>query len=480
MRRLAAVFVMSFFIIGAACAREVRQPAVAGAFYPADPAALSKAVEGYMSQAQKIQPEGVLVALVAPHAGYEFSGGVAAWSFAQVSGSSYDTVIVIGPTHRFGFKGASVYTGDFFATPLGEIPVDKAMAMSFLDAKSDIVYEPRAHEKEHSLEVEMPFLQKALKGFKVVPIVVGDPTQKSMERLSVSIARALEDKGKKALLVVSTDWSHYHDYGTAVKMDWLGIQTVSKLSSFELYGRAERGETELCGIYPMMLALDVANRLGADTARLYRYANSGDVTGDKRSVVGYAAMGIYRTGRAPAPLLSEPQKERLLKVARETVESYVRTKNAPRPAVSDPALSVPRGAFVTLKEDSRLRGCIGDFFSSEPLYETVRDMAIEACSHDGRFMPVTADELPRIQYEISVISPLRRVSGVEDIKVGRDGLYIIKGGRAGVLLPQVPVEQRWDRVTFLAETCIKAGLPPDAWKEGADIYVFTAEAFGEK
>jgi AmmeMemoRadiSam system protein B/AmmeMemoRadiSam system protein A len=480
MRRLIAVFIISFSLTGAACQGEVRQPAVAGEFYPSDPSALASAVEGYISHAEKLPPEGELIALVAPHAGYDYSGGVAGWSFRQVSGASYDTVIVIGPTHRFGFQGASVYTGDYFATPLGEIPIDKAMAMSFLDAKSDIVNEPRAHEKEHSLEVEMPFLQKALKGFKVVPIVVGDPTHESMESLSSSLARVMRDKAKKTLIVVSTDWSHYHDYDTAVRMDGRGMQTVAKLSSFELYGRVSRGETELCGIFPMMLALDVANKLGADTVKLYKYANSGDVTGDKRSVVGYAAMGIYRLGKSSGQTLSEPQKDSLINVARETVEGYVRTKKAPEPKVQDPALSVPRGAFVTLKEDGRLRGCIGDFFSSEPLYMTVRDMAVEACSHDGRFQPVTGDELGRIKYEISVLSPLKRISGIDDIKVGRDGLYIIKGSRAGVLLPQVPVEQGWDRDTFLAQTCGKAGLPPDAWKQGADIYVFTAEVFGEK
>ena len=157
----------------------------------------------------------------------------------------------------------------------------------------------------------------------------------------------------------------------------------------------------------------------------------------------------------------------------------MRTGKAPPALDDDPALSVSRGAFVTLKEDGELRGCIGSFFADGPLSVTVRSMAVEAASRDSRFHPVRKDELDKIKVEISVLSSLTRPPSVNDIEVGRHGLYIVKGGNSGVLLPQVPVENGWDRKTFLEETCRKAGLPPDAWKEGADIYVFTAEVFGE-
>jgi AmmeMemoRadiSam system protein A len=300
-----------------------------------------------------------------------------------------------------------------------------------------------------------------------------------MRSLSDSVVKALSSKDKRTLLVVSTDWSHYHDYATAVRMDREGIGTVSKLSSFELFGRASRGEIELCGIFPMMLALDTANKAGADTVRLFEYKNSGDVTGQMGSVVGYAAMGIYRSGRAASPVLGDKEKSELIRIAKETVDGFVKTGRAPAASDDDPALSVSRGAFVTLKEDGELRGCIGSFFSEGPLSQTVRNMAVEAASRDSRFHPVTKGELARIKVEISVLSPLTRPASVNDIEVGRHGLYIMKGGLSGVLLPQVPVEYGWDRETFLKETCRKAGLPPDAWKEGADIYVFTAEVFGE-
>ena len=440
---------------------------------------MGRARRQFLAAAPKAEADGRLVALVAPHAGYAFSGGVAGVSFKQVQGERYDTVILIGPSHQFGFSGASVYTGDVFMTPLGGVMVDKAMADSFLDQKAQVVFEPRAHLLEHSLEVEVPFLQRALGKFKLVPIVVGDPTPASMRSLSDSIVKALSSGHKRVLLVVSTDWSHYHDYDTAVRMDKEGIGTVSKLSSFELLGRARRGEVELCGIFPMMLALDTANKAGADTVRLFEYKNSGDVTGDRRSVVGYAAMGIYISGRPASFVLGDKEKAELIRIAKETVDGFVRTGKAPPALDDDPALPVSRGAFVTLKEDGELRGCIGSFFADGPLSVTVRSMAVEAASRDSRFHPVRKDELDKIKVEISVLSSLTRPTSVNDIEVGRHGLYIVKGGSSGVLLPQVPVENGWDRKTFLEETCRKAGLPPDAWKEGADIYVFTAEVFGE-
>jgi len=480
MRRITAALAAAVFLLGAACHREVRPPAVAGAFYPADPKALAGMVDGFLAHAEAVPADGELIAIIAPHAGYEFSGGVAGFSFRQVQGKDYDTVIVMGPSHYYAFSGASVYTGDSFATPLGEVDVDKEMARSFIDAKNHVTYDPKAHEKEHSVEVEVPFLQRALKaGFKVVPIVVGDPDPEAMKSLSASVARALGAKGKKTLLVVSTDWSHYHTYDEAVAMDTLGIETLKKLSSFELVSRDMQGRVELCGIYPVAAAIDAADQSGADSVKLFKYANSGDVTGDRSRVVGYAAMGIYRSGRQSRTGLTDPQKARLVKIARDTVTALVTDGRVPDEKVDDPALNAPLGAFVTLRENGELRGCIGSFYSDGPLYETVREMAVSAAVHDSRFTPVTKTELKDIRVEISVLSPMKKVSDVGDIVVGRDGLYIVKGGNSGVLLPQVPAEFGWDRDAFLAQTCIKAGLPPDAWKEGADIYSFTATVFGE-
>jgi len=479
MKRFAIFLAFSLLLPALGCSKEVRKPAVAGAFYPADPVKLRQVVDGFISASPRVEEPGQLVALIVPHAGYAFSGAVAGMGFKQLAGTDIKTVILAGPSHYYGFRGASVYTGDSYATPLGDEPVDTRLAKSLLDPKDLVVDDPKAHEKEHSLEVEIPFLQRALPKAKVVPIVVGSPDKPMLDSLSAAIAKRIgKDKGR-TIMVVSSDWSHYHDYDTAVRMDSLGIETVKDLSSFELMARSQEGRIELCGIYPAMLAMDVAGRLGADTVKVFSYANSGDVTGERNRVVGYAAIGIYRTGASKPAGLTGAERNELLSIAKNTLTQYVKTGKAPLAGPVEKGLDIRRGAFVTLKKNGELRGCIGNFFSDTTLAETVRDMAVNAAARDYRFTPVRPGELKDIKVEISVLSPLRKIASVDEIKVGRDGLYIVKGQYRGVLLPQVPVEQGWDRKTFLEQTCRKAGLPPDAWKEGADLYVFTAEVFGE-
>jgi MEMO1 family protein len=480
MKRFALFLAFLLLLPAIGCSKEVRKPAVAGQFYPADPAKLREVVDGFVSASPKVDEKGQLLILFVPHAGYAFSGAVAGMGFKQLEGSGIRTVIMAGPSHYYGFRGASVSTVDSYATPLGDEPVDKRLARSLLDPKDLVVDDPKAHQKEHSLEVEVPFLQRVLPDAKVVPIVVGSPDKPMLDSLSAAIADRIEKDKGKTIMLVSSDWSHYHDYDTAVKMDSLGIETVKDLSSFELMARSQEGKIELCGIYPAMLAMDVAGRLGADSVKVFSYANSGDVTGDRSRVVGYAAIGIYRAGATKAPGLTESERKELLTIARNTLTDFVKTGKAPLANPVENGLNMRRGAFVTLKENGELRGCIGDFFSDSTLAETVRDMAINAAARDYRFTPVRPDELGKIKVEVSVLSPLRKISSVDEIKVGRDGLYIVKGLYRGVLLPQVPVEQGWDRNTFLEQTCRKAGLLPDAWKQGADLYTFTAEVFGEK
>ena len=177
--------------------------------------------------------------------------------------------------------------------------------------------------------------------------------------------------------------------------------------------------------------------------------------------------------------LSNEDKSLLLKIARQTIESYVRIKKIPVFDAKSPALLEKQGAFVSIKKRDEIRGCIGVFTSDKPLYLTVADMAVSAATQDPRFMPLAASELSQISIEISCLSPMKKIKDVSEVKVGRDGLYIVKGYCKGVLLPQVAVECCWDRDTFLEHTCLKAGLPADGWKNGADIYTFEAEVFGE-
>jgi AmmeMemoRadiSam system protein A len=243
-----------------------------------------------------------------------------------------------------------------------------------------------------------------------------------------------------------------------------------------------------CGGGPIVAAMIAAERLGAHRAQILKYANSGDVTGDKSAVVGYGAVALVaekenkKHGRKSAEFsLTPAEKQELLKIARTSVETAVRQKKLYQVPANEPeALLTARGAFVTLKEHGDLRGCIGYMSPVKPLAETVRDVAAFAALEDTRFHPVSESELGILQYEISVLSPLHKVEDIDQIHVGQHGLLIREGQYEGVLLPQVPTEEGWNRSTFLEQVCVKAGLPMQAWKDDdADLFMFTALVFGE-
>ncbi len=243
---------------------------------------------------------------------------------------------------------------------------------------------------------------------------------------------------------------------------------------------------EACGGGPIVAGMIAAEGLGATHAQILKYLNSGDTANDKTRVVGYGAVAITPAGPADAKksaefALTRQEKDALMKIARTSVETAVRDRKMYLVGSTGfPHLEEARGAFVTLKEHGELRGCIGYITPMKSLAETVRDVAAYAALEDSRFSPVNAKELPLLEYEISVMSPLRRVLDIKDIKVGKHGLIMKQGDTEGILLPQVPVEEHWDRDTFIEETCLKAGLPRQAWKDDdTDIFMFTALVFGE-
>lgn len=455
-----------FFVLLSACKGPVKEPAVAGAFYPSEADALRAMVGGFLEQAESTPVDGRLIALVSPHAGYVFSGQVAAYGFKHLKG--IDTVILIGPSHSSGFKGASVYTEGSFKTPLGLIKIDERLAKSLLNEPAHVRFYPEAYEKEHSLEVQLPFLQTVLKNFKIVPILISIPTRKSYEHLTSKLTEIISDN-RNIILLASTDLSHYHNYQRAMEMDGKTISALKRLSVREVQGLLGSGEGEMCGAYPTMVAMDVARRLGANLGVLFKYANSGDVTPNRDRVVGYASMGLYRS-----PLTAE-EKNELLSIARNSVTEYVRHGKVLETKIQNPKFMVDGAVFVTITRNSRLRGCIGSIQPVMPLYKSVQRNAIAACSRDPRFPPMKQQELDDMEIEISILSPLRPLKDISDIEVGKHGLYITKDRRAGLLLPQVPVEFGWDRDTFLKQVCLKAELPADAWKNGATLYRFTAE-----
>jgi hypothetical protein len=471
---------------------KVRPAAVAGSFYPADPKALSAMIDGMMAQVSGPAVTDPIIAVVAPHAGYEYSGPVAAYTYAALKGRKYARVVIIGPTHHVAFNYTSVYDGDAYATPLGNVKVDKAFArrlaeMSPTMSLSGEGHDPTPEGGEHSIEVALPWLQKVLGSFEIVPIVMGDQSYENSRALGAALAKLIKSEGNpgETLVVASSDLSHFHTYSDAEEIDHKTLNALQSWDYFSMSRNFRSRVWEACGGAPIVAAMIYAERMGANQARVLRYANSGDVIGDHQSVVGYSADVFVKapgTKAAETPFsLSDRDKTELLALARHSVEHVVQTGTAfEPPASASAALNQERGAFVTLTNAGALRGCIGYTSAAKPLYLTVRDTAALAALHDSRFEPVSASELPHLEYEISVLSPLRRVHDVHQIRIGEDGLLMKNGDSEGLLLPQVPLEQNWDRQTFLEQTCRKAGMDIHCWKdENTDIFSFTAVVFGE-
>lgn len=464
---LKLVIVLCFFLLvfPLGCKAEIKEPSVAGTFYPADAKELQKMVEEFLSKAEKIQTEGRLIAVISPHAGYIFSGQVAACGYKNLKGSAINKVILLGPSHYVGFRGASVYTKGGFRTPLGTVRINERLAGGLLNEAADVRFYPEAYKKEHSIEVQLPFLQTVLKDFTIIPILIGSPTRQTFEHLTLRLAEIFD---KNTLLVVSTDLSHYHDYLTAKEMDSKVIDAVERLSVIDTERLLRTGKAELCGGYPVLIALEVARRAGSNMGVRLKYANSGDVTGDRSKVVGYASIGLYKSP------LTEKEKKELLSLARNAITEYVTNGKFPEVEMKNPKLKADGAVFVTVKRDGSLRGCIGHIQPIMPLYQSVIENAIAACSSDRRFPPMKKDELKDMDVEVSILSLLEPLKDVKNIQVGKHGLIIVKGMQSGLFLPQVATELGWDRETFLEHLCSKAGLPKDAWKD-AELYTFTAE-----
>lgn len=447
----------------------VKEPAVAGAFYPGEQGELSQVVDGFLANAASPPVGGRLVALIAPHAGYMYSGQVAAYSYRHLSERSIDTVILIGASHFSSYAGASVYAEGSMRTPLGNVKINGKIARSLLNEKAGVTFFREAFAKEHSLEVQLPFLQRTLKDLTIVPILMGAATQASTAHLAERLTEILR-KNDRAIIIASTDLSHYHGYDAAVVKDRKVIDAVLRMSVEDLQGLLSSNEGEACGGYPVLLAMLVSRNLGATNGVLYRYANSGDVTGDRTRVVGYAAMGLYKSA------LAEQQRQALLALARKTVIEYIRHKRTPEPAMKDLRLQANGATFVTINRNHRLRGCIGNIQPVMPLYRSVIRNAVAASSQDPRFPPMTPRELEDTEIEITVLSPLEPLDDVKNIRIGVHGLYLVKGPNGGIFLPQVPVEQGWDLPTYLEQLCHKAGLPKDAWKDkDARLFSFSAD-----
>jgi hypothetical protein len=480
--------------------KTIRPAAVAGQFYPNEPGAITDQIRRYLKQALAEKIEGRVKAIIVPHAGYDYSGAAAAYAFKQLEGKKINTAVIISNSHKAYFDGIAIDDSDGWQTPLGTVAVDKELAEKLIAAGGDIKYDGSIHKEDHVLEVEIPFLQTVLEGdFKILPILFGNQDEDSYKKL----AEALKDNlSQDDIVIISTDMSHYPEYEDANKIDKETLEKIKTATAEEFVGYIKGVEsagyaneqTALCGIDAVKTAIELARLAGWDKVEILKYANSGDapLIGDKARVVGYGTVAFAKMENVNSKMqndnekfknineLSDEQKKKLLDIARQTVESYVKNSKIPEFNVTDERLNQKQGAFVTLEKDGRLRGCIGQIVpSDEPLWQVVRDMAVAACSEDGRFNPVSEDELSKLEYEVSVLSTPEPIDDWQKIELGRHGVIIRRGAQSGVFLPQVATDTGWTLEEFLSELCWqKAGLAPDCYKDkSTQILTFTAQVF---
>lgn len=477
-------------------AKAVRPSALAGSWYEGTREGLEKEVRGYLSAATA-PPKGArrVGALVAPHAGYRYAGRSQGATFKAVEGARYGRVILLGPTHRARFRGISIAQYTHYATPLGEVELDQAVVKELKALPIFQAGVPKgAHDGEHSLEIEIPFLQAAIGEFQLVPILVGElyPRDRSM---LASALRPFADE--KTLVVASSDFTHYGDrFGYTpfapgerkaklADLDLGAARLALKGDAEGFTAYVEKTEATICGREPIAVLL--AMLPSGFAAEQLTYTTSAEITGEDGESVSYVGLAFrFETAREDGSRLTDEEKERLVALARYSLERGVKKGGAPEDSeirsrfTLTPGIEKRRGVFVTLKIGDDLRGCIGMIFPETPLYAATANMAVEAALHDTRFTPVRESELASITLEVSALTPPRPVSGPEAIRVGTDGVVLTKGSRSAVFLPQVATEQRWDRDTMLAHLSRKAGLPEDAWRSGASFLTFQAEIAHEK
>ncbi len=479
----------------------IREPAVAGLFYPGTPSSLNELIDELLKNAPNFNISD-LRAIISPHAGYVYSGPVAAYGYKQLIGKDYKTVIILAPSHYAWVKGASVCGSEVYRTPLGDVKIspkarDLAQKPPFVIESPTRVQRPgwssessrtipsygqdTPHTWEHSDEVQVPFLQKTLKDFELIPIIIGEC---NAEQAAKVLNEFIDEK---TLIVASSDLSHYLPYESAKSVDSRCIKTICSMD----LSRIENEEA--CGKLPIAILMHIAKIRGWKP-QLLDYRNSGDTAGDKKAVVGYASIAFIEklndaknNAQSKISSLTEAQRKFLLNLARNTIKAASRRESLPVVDENslDEKLKAKTACFVTLTKDGNLRGCIGHISAIEPLYKAVIENAHAAAMYDTRFEPVKYNEVNDIEIEISILTEPKELNynSIEDLlsklRPGIDGVILNIGGRRSTFLPQV-WEQLPDKIDFLNHLSLKAGCAPVDWrKPGTKVYIYQVEKFSE-
>jgi len=486
-KRVLKYYILFFLIASVSLsAAEPRKPAVAGGFYPANADELRSTITSFLNKVPPQEVPGELIGLIAPHAGYIYSGEIAAYSFKQLENKEFDTIIILGLAHHYPIGKSIAVSSVPYQTPLGIVATDAELVRQLVAANPIIKDIPLAHAGEHSLEVELPFLQMVLDDFKIVPILIQEYDLETLSILAEAIKASI--KNKKVLLLSSADLSHYPTGPTADKIDRQILSAIETIDAKLILSTSNqimnKNEPEvsctICAQGAVLATVMTARLLGADHAQILAYANSGDTAGDDSRVVGYGAVIITKKTNNKIYINEKEQKE-LLTLARQSIKEYFKTKKMPDFTTTKQELIRKSGVFVTLKKAGNLRGCIGHIQPVESLHIGVANMARASAFNDTRFQPVIETELDELVIEISVLSPLKKVASAEEIVLGRDGVVVKRGFNSGIFLPQVALETGWTKEEFLGHLCQdKAGLWKDAWQDpDTELYTFTVQKFSE-
>lgn len=496
--------------------KKIRPPVVAGSWYPAQKQELANYADSFFAQAEKKKLSSTPIAFISPHAGYQFSGKAAATGYELLRGKDVKRVILLGLSHQVPYRGASIAEVTHFQTPLGDIPLDHA-AVARLRRCRVVVSVPEAELREHSLEIQLPLLQRVLPSFSLVPLVIGQLQENEYVELAAALAEIVDEK---TVVIASSDFTHRgENYGYEVpagsaplaerlrSLDEGAMAQILALNRRGFLNYVEKTGATICGSRPIGVLLELVKHFPETKAQVLSHYTSGDITGDWKSTVTYYSVAF--TGKWPGQSqletargsgekvfpLSEQEKSTLLTLARDSLAAAVRKGSYDEKVLASRQLSASlnrkAGAFVTLKCQmgpqatcigigDDLRGCIGTIAPISAVAETVAQRAASAALEDSRFpRQVGIEELRFITVEVSVLTPPRAVKSAEDIVVGQHGIILSKDGQSATFLPQVAPEQGWDRATTLRHLSSKAGLSPEAWREGAQFQVYEAIVFSE-
>jgi AmmeMemoRadiSam system protein B/AmmeMemoRadiSam system protein A len=470
-----------------------RQAVALGRFYPSNPDELRNTLKGLFEKAKPKVVDSVF-AIICPHAGYDFSGVIAASGYKQIDPKKkFDNIFIIASSHQVSFMGASIYNIGDYITPLGKVKVNIDLANKLINGNPVFTFNPDTDKNEHSLEVQLPFLQYWMKSkINLVPIVLGTQSAQSCKKIAEALKPYFNENN---LFIISTDFSHYPKYLDAQAVDKASCEAIIAGSADNLMKVLQVNDeknipnlaTSMCGWTSVVTLLYLTGNDPAYKFVPLDYMNSGDSKyADKSQVVGYWSIaGTKKEKKISSSTdfsISITDKKELLKIARTTIEKQIRENKKPdlNSIGYSKTLMTPGGAFVTLKEHGELRGCIGRFTSEEPLYKVIQEMAIASATQDTRFDPVTESEIVRLEIEISVLSPMKKINSIDEIVLGKHGIYIKKGWSSGTFLPQVATETGWNKEEFLGHCARdKAGIGWYGWKD-AEIYIYSAEVFSEK